>query len=117
MDADMPYVDDEPIDVAVEVFSMLADATRLRILLALREGEMSVGDLAAVARRPTPAVSQHLAKMRLARMVIARQVGTRVFYRLADDHASELVTIAMHQGEHMLGTAPVHESVPALERD
>ncbi len=99
---------DEPVELAVEVFSMLADVTRVKILLALREGEQSVGDIAAAVRKPTPGVSQHLAKLRLARMVVARHAGTRVYYRLADDHASELVSVAMHQAEHMLGTAPEH---------
>ena len=99
---------DEPVELAVEVFSMLADVTRVKILLALRDGEQSVGDLAAAVRKPTPGVSQHLAKLRLARMVAARQEGNRVYYRLADDHASELIAVAMHQAEHMLGTAPDH---------
>jgi DNA-binding transcriptional ArsR family regulator len=99
---------DEQVELAVEVFSMLADVTRVKILLALRDGEQSVGDLAAAVRKPTPGVSQHLAKLRLARMVVARHAGTRVYYRLADDHASELVSVAMHQAEHMLGTAPEH---------
>lgn len=99
---------DEQVELAVEVFTMLADVTRVKILLALRDGEQSVGDLAAAVRKPTPGVSQHLAKLRLARMVVARHAGTRVYYRLADDHASELVSVAMHQAEHMLGTAPEH---------
>lgn len=103
---------DEQVELAVEVFSMLADVTRVKILLALREGEHSVGDIAAAVHKPTPGVSQHLAKLRLARMVVARHEGTRVYYRLADDHASELVAVAMHQAEHMLGTAPQHIGVP-----
>ena len=99
---------DGQVELAVEVFSMLADVTRVKILLALRDGEQSVGDLATAVGKPTPGVSQHLAKLRLARMVVARHAGTRVYYRLADDHASELVAVAMHQAEHMLGTAPEH---------
>ncbi|MET3350778.1 UNVERIFIED_ORG: DNA-binding transcriptional ArsR family regulator [Arthrobacter sp. UYEF1] len=53
----------------MEIFAMLADATRVRLILALREGEMSVNDLAEAVGKPQSAVSQHLAKMRLARMV------------------------------------------------
>ena len=96
---------------------MLADRTRVKILLALRDGEQSVGDLAAAVHKPTPGVSQHLAKLRRARMVVARHEGTRVYYRLADDHASELVAVAMHQAEHMLGTAPEHLSVEQVGTD
>lgn len=97
------------VELAVEVFAMLADATRVRIILALRDGEQTVGHLAESLGKATPSVSQHLAKLRMARMVVARQDGTRVFYRLADDHASELVEVAMHQGEHSVGTAATHE--------
>ncbi|HAP89197.1 MAG TPA: transcriptional regulator, partial [Arthrobacter bacterium] len=39
-------VDSQYVELAVEVFAMLADATRVRIILALREGEMAVGALA-----------------------------------------------------------------------
>lgn len=100
---DSPYV-----DLAVEVFAMLADATRVRIILALRGGELAVGDLAqAVGKSPT-AVSQHLAKLRLARMVTTRQDGTRVFYKLTDEHAGQLVTDAVLQAEHSIDAQPRH---------
>lgn len=96
------------MDLAVEVFAMLADATRVRIVLALRAGELAVGELAqAVGKSPT-AVSQHLAKLRLARMVTTRQEGNRVFYRLADEHVRQLVTDAMFQAEHAVDARPHH---------
>ena len=97
------------VELAVEVFGMLADATRVRLILALREsGELSVSDLAAVADKSPAAVSQHLAKLRLARMVTTRQDGTRVFYRLTDEHTSKLVTEAILQAQHALGGTPHH---------
>lgn len=101
---------EESIDLAVTVFGMLADATRVRILLALGAGETTVSALAAAVERPVPAVSQHLAKLRLARMVTTRQEGTHVHYRLADDHAIELIDTAIHQARHMLGVAPAHRA-------
>lgn len=108
LDPDSPYV-----DLAVEVFAMLADATRVRIILALRDGELAVGDLAkAVGKSPT-AVSQHLAKLRLTRMVSTRQEGTRIYYRLTDEHARQLVTDAIFQAEHALETHPQHHHGPA----
>ncbi len=90
---------------------MLADATRVRIILALRNsGEMSVNHLADAVEKSPAAVSQHLAKLRLARMVTTRQDGTRVFYGLADEHVSDLVTDAIKQAEHSIagGTPPRH---------
>ncbi|WP_448851185.1 ArsR/SmtB family transcription factor [Corynebacterium sp. 335C] len=97
------------IDAAVEVFSMLADPTRVRIVLILREGELPVGELAKRVGKTPTSVSQHLAKLRMARMVAARQEGTRVFYRLLDDHASELVVQALYQASHTVDdTFPPH---------
>ncbi len=103
--------DSEFVELAVEVFAMLADATRVRIVLALRGAEeLSVNHLADVVDKSPAAVSQHLAKLRLARMVTTRQDGTRVFYRLAEEHVSDLVTDAIKQAEHAIaaGKAPRH---------
>ncbi|MGO1971424.1 MAG: ArsR/SmtB family transcription factor [Propionibacteriaceae bacterium] len=96
------------VELAVEVFTMLADETRVRIILRLAEGECSVGDLATeVAKTPT-AVSQHLAKLRMARMVTTRQDGNHVFYQLANEHSIQLVTDAIHQAEHSVSNSPRH---------
>jgi len=103
--------DSEYVELAVEVFAMLADATRVRIILALRgSGEMSVNHLADVVDKSPAAVSQHLAKLRLARMVTTRQDGNRVFYQLSDEHASDLVSDAVKQAEHAVanGGVPRH---------
>ena len=96
------------VELAVEVFSMLADATRVRIILALRDEELSVNHLADIVDKSPAAVSQHLAKLRLARIVTTRQDGTRVFYRLANEHARQLVADAIFQAEHALGGVPAH---------
>ncbi len=103
MDPDSQYV-----ELAVEVFGMLADATRVRIILALRDGELSVNHLADIVDKSPAAVSQHLAKMRLGRLVTTRQDGTRVFYSLANEHALQLVTDAIFQAEHSLDGVPRH---------
>ncbi|WP_175637335.1 ArsR/SmtB family transcription factor [Sinomonas mesophila] len=101
--------DTQYVDLAVEVFSMLADATRVRMILALRaHGELSVNHLAEIVEKAPPAVSQHLAKLRLARMVSVRQEGTRAFYRLANEHAFQMVSDAIFQAEHSVGGTPRH---------
>lgn len=105
-----PYV-----ELAVEVFSMLADATRVRLILALRDsGEMSVNHLADVVDKSPAAVSQHLAKLRLGRFVTARQEGTRVFYQLANEHAAALVRDAVYQAEHSVDELPYHHRPAAV---
>nr|RZI34798.1 HTH-type transcriptional regulator KmtR [Cryobacterium sp. SO1] len=112
MDADKSLCGRDPaspyVELAVEVFSMLADATRLRIVLALRDGERSVNHLAEIVSKSPATVSQHLAKLRLARIVATRQDGTRIFYRLANEHASRLVADAIFQAEHAVSNVPAH---------
>lgn len=87
---------------------MLADATRIRIILALRDEELPVNRLAEIVGKSPASVSQHLAKMRLARLVTTRQDGTRVFYRLANEHARQLVADAVFQAEHAIDSHPAH---------
>ncbi|WP_396642891.1 ArsR/SmtB family transcription factor [Microbacterium sp.] len=101
--------DSSYVELAVEVFGMLADATRVRIVLALQDAqELSVNSLAEAVDKSPAAVSQHLAKLRLARIVSTRQDGQRVFYRLENEHASRLVADAIYQAEHSLGGTPRH---------
>lgn len=101
--------DSEWVDLAAEVFSLLSDPTRIRIILALRDRELAVGELAEQVGKSPTVVSQHLAKLRWGRIVRARQEGTRVFYSLVDEHARQLVTQAVFQAEHAVGGAlPAH---------
>lgn len=100
--------DSSHVELAVEVFAMLADATRVRIILALRDRELPVNALAEAVGKSPAAVSQHLAKLRLARIVLTRQDGTKVYYRLADEHARRLVADAIFQAEHSLSSGPAH---------
>lgn len=109
--------DSQYVELAVEVFALLADATRVRIILALRDAEeLSVNHLADIVDKSPAAVSQHLAKMRMSRVVATRQDGTRVFYRLENEHAMQLVTDAILQAEHSLGGTPRHHHLNAGAR-
>lgn len=100
--------DNQYADFAAEVFSLLSDATRLRIILALRDGELSVNELAERVGKSPTAVSQHLAKLRWGKIVGPRQEGNRMYYSLIDEHARELVTHAVFQAEHVIDGAPAH---------
>src|SRR6195952_3733945 len=99
---------DDQVDLVVEVFRMLADATRVQVLWALASREMSVNDLASRVAKPAPSVSQHLAKLRMAHLVRTRREGTSVFYRLENDHVRQLVPDAVHNAEHATGGVPAH---------
>lgn len=98
----------EHVELAVEVFRMLADATRVRLLWLLLDAERPVKDLAALVGKPQAGVSQHLAKLRLARLVQTRREGTQVFYRLSNDHVRQLVADAVHHAEHASPGVPAH---------
>ena len=103
--------DEEQVDLAVEVFRMLADATRVRLLLLMREGELSVRELTDGVAKPQALVSQHLAKLRMARLVSTRRQGSRVYYRLANDHVGQLVSDAILNAEHAGPDVPLHHQV------
>ena len=87
---------------------MLADSTRVQVLWSLVEREMSVNDLAEHIGKPAPSVSQHLAKLRMARLVRTRRDGTTIFYTLENDHVGQLVTDAVFNAEHAGPGVPGH---------
>ena len=103
----------DQVDLAVEVFRMLADATRVQILWALIDGELSVSDLAELTGKAPASVSQHLAKLRMARLVRTRREGTTIFYRLDNDHVARLITDAVYNAEHAgPGSCPCSAECP-----
>lgn len=97
-------------EAAAALFALLSDATRVRILLAIGDDELSVNHLADIVDRSPSAVSQHLSRLRLGGLVIARNDGNRVFYRLANEHPLELVSAAILQSEHLGGRPSHHHS-------
>ena len=98
----------EQAELATEVFRMLADSTRVRLLWALLDKELSVNELADLVGKPAPSVSQHLAKLRVARLVRTRREGTQVFYRVENDHVARLVRDAVFNAEHAGPDVPRH---------
>jgi ArsR family transcriptional regulator len=69
----------------VERFRALADETRLLLLAALLDEELSVGELAEVVQAAQPGVSRHLGALREAGLVALRKQGTASYYRLCAD--------------------------------
>jgi len=87
---------------------MLSDTTRVRLLWALIDQELAVNELATRVGKPAPSVSQHLAKLRMARLVRTRREGTQVFYRLENEHVARLVRDAVYNAEHAGPEVPPH---------
>lgn len=65
------------------VLKSMANETRLKILCALHEGELSVNALAQLTGQPVPAVSQHLARLRAAGLVVPRRSEQTIYYSAA----------------------------------
>lgn len=101
----------------VEVFRMLADVTRIQALWALVDGELSVNELAEHVGKPAPSVSQHLAKLRMARLVRTRRAGTTIFYSLENEHVRQLVRDAVFNAEHSGPGVPAHHQGEPSVRD
>jgi DNA-binding transcriptional ArsR family regulator len=90
--------DDGVFQEAAGTFGLLSSAVRLHIVWVLAQGECDVTSLAERVGGSLPAVSQHLAKLKLAGLVHARREGRRQVY-LVDDPA--LVTVVrLMVGQH-----------------
>ena len=106
--ADRTRIDDDQVGLIVEVFRMLADATRVQVLWALVDRELSVNELAEFVGKPAPSVSQHLAKLRMARLVRTRRAGTTIYYSIENEHVRQLVSDAVFNAEHAGPGIPAH---------
>lgn len=92
------------------MLGMLADPTRLRLMLALLDAESDVTALTERVAAARPAVSQHLGKLRLSGLVVSRRDGRRVLYSLADQHVRRLVSEALDTAEHRVSDRPAHHA-------
>ncbi|HSA49061.1 MAG TPA: metalloregulator ArsR/SmtB family transcription factor [Yinghuangia sp.] len=103
------HADGERLDAAVSVLSLLADRTRLAIMRRLGEGEADVTTLTEASAAPRTSVSQHLAKLRLAGLVVTRKEGRRVVYALRHGHVRRLVDEALNAADHQIRSLPPHD--------
>ena len=84
---------------AAEVYRVLGDPTRVKIIDQLLHQELCTSDLAEVIGLSEPAVSQHLRLLRMQRVVTSHRHGQRVFYALDDDHVRDLLELTMEHVE------------------
>ncbi|MBJ7607819.1 MAG: winged helix-turn-helix transcriptional regulator [Candidatus Dormibacteraeota bacterium] len=99
---------DAQVAAAVTALQMLADGTRLRLLWLLHDAEYDVTTLARLTSTSAAATSQHLAKLRLAGLVVVRRAGRHHVYRAHDTHVRELVRAALHHADHRVSGRPDH---------
>jgi ArsR family transcriptional regulator len=83
-------ISSDPVRQRIAAISRaLADPKRLCVLEVLASGERSVSDLSREASCHVPNMSQHLAVLRSAGLVVSRRDGSTVYYRLTDPRVLE----------------------------
>ena len=83
-----------------ELYKLIGDTTRCRILFALDKNEMCVCDIANVLNMTKSAVSHQLAVLRKSNIVKCRRSGKEVYYTLDDDHINKLFEIGLEHIYH-----------------
>ncbi|MBN2046049.1 MAG: winged helix-turn-helix transcriptional regulator [Anaerolineales bacterium] len=86
----MTIMQEFQIQTLAELFSAFSDASRLKIIAILAEGECNVGRIAEAAELSESATSHHLRGLRQLKLVRSRKVGREVYYSLHDDHVIEI---------------------------
>lgn len=79
---------DASVAQLADLFHLLGDPTRLRIVLACVDTPIAVSDIAAALQLSSSLVSHHLRLLRAARIVKSERQGKQVFYSAADAHIS-----------------------------
>ncbi|MEO3825136.1 metalloregulator ArsR/SmtB family transcription factor [Actinomadura sp. B10D3] len=93
--------DAETVTEVAQVFGLLSDPGRLRVITALLEGgEMCVCDIAAACGHSESAVSHALRLLRANRVVRVRRAGRMAYYRLDDSHVRMLLDLALTHVGH-----------------
>lgn len=88
----MPEVSEQAVRELAQVFKLLSDETRLRILFYLAQNsELHVTDLCNRLGQSQPAVSHHLALLRVSGLIESRREGKHNFYSVRTDHFGELL--------------------------
>ena len=82
-----------------ELFKIFGDSTRIRILYALIESELCVGDIAQLLNLSQSAVSHQLRILKDAKLVKYRRDGKIIFYSLDDEHVRNILNLGMEHVE------------------
>jgi ArsR family transcriptional regulator len=91
------------VERAAELFRTMGDASRLRLLLMLEQGELCVTEIVQTMGEQFSTVSQRLRVLRSEGLVHRRRKGTHVFYALADRHVVDLIWNALAHASELVG--------------
>lgn len=99
-------IKNKPQDLELErlsnLFKIIGDQTRLKILWTLDNNEMCVCDIANVLNMTKSSISHQLAVLREANIVKYRRSGKEVYYTLDDEHITKLYEIGLEHIDHLL---------------
>ena len=102
-----PSINDNSVAQLADLFHLLGDPTRLRIVLSCLPAPIAVGDIAATLDLSSSLVSHHLRLLRAARIVKAERKGKQMFYSAADAHITGvLADMLEHIAEPSNGNEP-----------
>lgn len=96
------------LQTLVDIFASLADPTRAKIIFALSQQPLCVGDLALLAGVSESAVSHQMRLLKDRRLVSAQRKGARVIYALAQQHLAALFREAEYTADHLVHQIPDH---------
>lgn len=85
----------EHLEALSSLFKALGDPTRLQLVMAMRDGEMCVCDLAATLGLSESAISHQLRRLRELSLVRTRREGQVVYYALDDEHVAQLLSVGL----------------------
>lgn len=90
---------EEELYELAEIFKVFGDSTRIRILYALIESDLCVGDIAQLLNLTQSAVSHQLKILKDAKLVRFRREGKIIIYALDDDHVRNILNMGMEHIE------------------
>ena len=89
-----PVLEEEALFEMAELFKVFGDSTRIRILYALFQKELSVTAICENLGMSISAVSHQLRLLKQAKLVRCRREGRQAYYALADDHVKTIIGMA-----------------------
>lgn len=85
--------DNKVLDKMESLLNVASDFTRLKILYSISDTEKSVSDIIKDVGASQSLVSHQIKVLKKANLVTSRKEGTRVFYKLADEHIVQLLNV------------------------
>lgn len=93
------YIDEKIVYDLADLFKLFSDSTRIRILVALFDGELCVGEIAEKLEMSQTAISHQLRVLKQNHLIKYRRQGKSMIYSLADDHVKTIIDCAVEHVE------------------